>query len=197
MRIPPAVESKVVAHLYADATTLDWANLTSREHSAQYERWVKDPEVGGRLREYLTDSALRVWIKDGPMKELSRARSGIGRFAKLVPGADQIPPRLVSRVLGADWTLQPGSLRGKPMRLIARHTTGDREAVLTWGHAGDLKHLVWAALNASVDGDARPWTICVIESFTRPTPANEKQAHDRLARRTELTVRHVTLEEPS
>lgn len=192
-KVPPEVENKVVARLYADAATLDWLSLTSQEHSTQYAKWVKDPEVGGRLREYLSDDELRVWIKDGPMKELSRASSGVGRYAKLVPGADQIPAQLVGRVLGADWELQAESVVGKPLRLTAHHVEDEREAVLTWGQPADLKHLVWAALKAGVEGDARPWTLCVIETFTRPTPANEKQAHLRLARRCQLTVKHVTL----
>ncbi|WP_460841584.1 hypothetical protein [Nocardioides marmoraquaticus] len=193
MRIPREIETKVVSRLYADAIDTDWPSLTSQEHSAQYARWLRDNEIGGRLREYLTEGEVRVWIKDGPMKELSRAMSGVGRYAALIPGADQIPARLVLKALGEGWEVVAGSVRGKPLRLTALRAEDDAEAVVTWGQPTDLKHLVWAALVASAEGDARPWTLCVTETFTRPTPANEKKAHQRLATRCDLTVKHVSL----
>lgn len=192
-RVPRAVETRVVTQLYADATTLGWLNLTPRDHSAQYAEWVQDPEVGGQLRPYLSDDELRIWIKDGPMKELSRASNGVGRFADLVPGAAQIPAQLVAQVFGPDWEVRAGTVVGKPLRLTACHTTDDSEAVLAWGAPADLKHLTWAALKGAADGDTRPWVLCVIETFTRRTPANEKHAHQRLAERCQLTVKHVTL----
>lgn len=193
MRIPREIETAVVTRLYADATAMDWFTLTAQEHSVQYAKWVKDDEIGGRLREYLTEAGVRVWIKDGPMKELSRSAMGAGKYTHLIAGADQIPARLVRRALGPDWELQPDSVRGKPLRLVARNPTDDSEAVLAWGQATDLKHLTWAALTASAEGDDREWTLCVVETFTRPTPANEKQAHLRLAKRCQLNVIHTSL----
>jgi hypothetical protein len=191
MRIPREVEMKVVTRLYADAKKLDWASLTPQEHSAKYAKWVDDPEVGGRLREYLSVGDARVWIKDGPMKEWSRSLSGVGKYAGLVDGAENVPIALACKVLGSDWELDPETIRSKPLRLTARK--GEEETVLTWAKARDLKHLCWAALTASAEGDHRPWVICVIETFTRPIPANEKQAHLRLAGRCDLRLVHVSL----
>lgn len=191
MRIPKEVETKVVSRLYADAKKLDWASLTPQQHSAQYTKWVEDPEVGGRLREYLSDSDARVWIKDGPMKEWSRSLSGVGKYAALIEGADDIPAKLVRKVLGEEWEVDLESLKTKPLRVTARKD--EDETILTWAQARDLKHLVWAALTASAEGDAREWVICVVETFTRPTPANEKQAHQRLAKRCGLRLVHVSL----
>lgn len=194
-KIPAEVERRVVTRLYADAQSLDWVNLTSQERTAQYARWVADPEVGGKLKAHVSEGELRVWIKDGPMKELSRASSGMGRYAALIPSADEVPARLVERVLGEEWELVPGSVTVKPLRLTAGHRVDDREEVLTWGQVSDFKHLVWSALNATVNGDARPWTLCLVETLTHPTPANERRAHERLARRCGLTVTHVSLED--
>jgi hypothetical protein len=191
MRIPKEVETKVVSRLYADAKKLDWASLTPQQHSAQYTKWVEDPEVGGRLREYLSDSDARVWIKDGPMKEWSRSLSGVGKYAALIEGADDIPAKLVRKALGEEWEVDLESLKTKPLRVTARKD--EDETVLTWAQARDLKHLVWAALTASSEGDAREWVICVVGTFTRPTPANEKQAHQRLAKRCGLRLVHVSL----
>lgn len=191
MRIPKEVETKVVSRLYADAKKLDWASLTPQQHSTQYTKWVEDPEVGGRLREYLSDSDARVWIKDGPMKEWSRSLSGVGKYAALIEGADDIPAKLIRKALGEEWVVDLESLKTKPLRVTARKD--EDETVLTWAQARDLKHLVWAALTASAEGDAREWVICVVETFTRPTPANEKQAHQRLAKRCGLRLVHVSL----
>ena len=191
IRIPKEVESKVVTRLYAEAARLEWASLTGPQRTAQYAKWVDDPDIGGRLREYLTVGDTRVWIKDTPMKEWSRSLSGVGKYAALVEGADDIPSRLVRKVLGDDWRADAGTLRVKPLGIVARKD--EDETVLTWGPASDLKHLVWAALTASAEGDAREWVLCVVETFTKATPANEKQAHQRLAERCGLRIVHVSL----
>lgn len=191
MRIPREIETKVVARLYADAKELDWGSLTPQQHSAQYTKWVDEPEIGGRLKEYLSAGDARVWIKDGPMKEWSRSRSGVGKYADLVEGADDTTARLARKALGEDWEVDQETLRIKPLRVTVRND--EDEKVLTWAPANGLKHLVWAALNAGAEGDAREWVLCVIETFTKPTPANEKQAHLRLAKRCGLRLVHVSL----
>jgi len=191
MRIPKEVEKKVVTRLYRDAAELDWVSLTSQQRSAQYTKWVEDKDVGGRLRQYLTDSDARVWIKDGPMKEWTRSLSGVGKYASLAAGASDVQARIVRKALGEDWQLDSGTLQTKPLRITAHN--GEEEKVLTWAPAVSLKHLVWAALTASAEGDDREWVVCVIGTFTKPTPVNEKQAHQRLADRCGLRLVHISL----
>jgi hypothetical protein len=190
MRIPKEIEQKVVRNLYADAKALDWGTLTPQQHSAQYAKWVAGAEIGGRLREYLSDAEARVWIKDGPMKEWSRSLSGVGKYAELVEDAQDVPAKLVRKALGGDWVADRSTIRVKPLRVVARK--GEDETVLTWGDSKDLKHLVWAALTAEAEGDARPWVLCVVETFTRPTPANERNAQLRVAKRCGLRLMHVS-----
>ncbi len=190
-RIPKDVETKVVRKLYADAASMDWAHLTPQQRSAQYSKWVQDSEVGGRLQEYLTAETARVWIKDGPMKEWSRSSNGVGKYAALVDGSQDTHSKLVRKALGEGWTVLPDSLRIKPLSLVA--TKDDEETVVTWAGASELKHMVWAALTANAEGDTRPWVLCVVGTFTKPTPANEKQAHQRLAQRCALRLTHVEL----
>ena len=191
MRIPKEVETKVVTKLYADAKKLDWGGCTPQQHSAQYAKWVSDPEVGGRLLEYLSTGDTRVWIKDGPMKEWSRAASGVGKFAGLVEGAQDTTTRLVQKALGDGWTVDNDTLRVKPLRVTAHKE--EVETVLAWAPANGLKHLVWSALTASAEGDAREWILCVVETFTKPTPSNEKQAQLRLAKRCGLRLVHISV----
>jgi hypothetical protein len=191
MRIPKEIEKKVVAKIYADAETLDWVALTPHERSNQYTKWVAEPKVGGKLQEYLSATDARVWIKDGPMKEWSRSLSGVGKYASLVEGANDTPARLIAKALGADWVLEPGSQRVKPLRVTARRD--EDEIVVAWAPATGLKHLIWAALSASAEGDLREWVLCVVETFTKPTPANDKQAHQRIASRANLRLAHLLL----
>jgi hypothetical protein len=191
MHLPKAIVTMVVTKLYADAKSLGWANLNSRQHSAQYAKWVDDPDVGGLIRSFTPEGDIRMWIKDGPMKEWSRAQSGVGKYTSLIEGAADTPKKLVSKVLGADWKLDESSPKTKPLRIVARK--GADEIVLSWAEAKDLKHLVWAALTASAEGDKREWVICIVETLTKTTPANEKKTHERLAKRCGLRLTHVSL----
>ena len=66
-------------------------------------------------------------------------------------GADDIPARLIRKAIGDEWEVDLESLKTKPLRVTARKDQD--ETVLTWAQARDLKHLVWAALAASAEGD--------------------------------------------
>jgi hypothetical protein len=191
-RIPPEIEMTVVAQLYSDASELDWTSLRPHQRSAQYDRWLETPEVGAKLRAYLSGSAARVWIKDGPMKEWTRALSGVGKYATLIGDSTTTQLKVVQKALGPNWGPLCDTLKVKPLRIVARQDD-ETEAVVTWAPANGLKHMIWAALTASAEGDTRDWMICVTESFTRPTPANEKQAHLRLAKRCDLRLVHLTI----
>jgi hypothetical protein len=191
-KIPPEVETAVVTHLYSDAHKLDWSSLRPQQRSSQYDKWVEDPEVGGKLKAYLTPSSARVWIKDGPMKEWTRAQSGIGKYAKLMDDPAATQRKVVQKGLGSGWEALSETLKVKPLRITARNPEGE-EAVVTWAPSSGLKHMAWAALSASAEGDRREWVICVTDTFTKPTPANEAQAHARLAKRCGLRLVHVTV----
>jgi hypothetical protein len=185
------VEKRVVAQLFSDADNLGWADLSVVERSLQYAIWLAHPKVGGVLTEFMSASQARVWIKDGPMKEWTRARSGVGKYAVLMPGARRTPEQLVHSALGEGWQVDDESLRIKPLRVRASH---EGEVVtFSWGPQRDLKHLVWAALQAGADGDPNAWVLCVVGSFTKPIPANVRQAHLRLAERCKFRLVHLTV----
>lgn len=191
MGLPKELEKRVVAKLFDDALRISWDAMNPRQRSEQYMKWVADPDIGGRLTEYLTEANARLWIKDGPMKEWSRAKNGVGKYASLIADSDGIPSRLVSRALGVEWIADLESISEKPLRIVARRE--EAEVVVAWSPRTGLKHLVWAALQANVNGDTRRWVLCLIESFTDPTPANEKRVHQRLSARCELDIKHIVL----
>ncbi len=191
VRIPRSVEESVVRLLFDDARRLDWNSLNVRQRTEHYRRWTSDPQIGGRLREHMSESDARVWIKDGPMKEWTRASNGIGRYAGLIEGSQTVASRVTTKALGHEWLAVPGSLKEKPLRVMVREN--EEERILTWGSSSDLKHMVWAALRAAADGDSRDWVVCVTETFTCPVPANEKRAQLRLAKRCNLDLVHIVL----
>ena len=190
-RIPATVERTVVAKLYSQAESLEWSDLTPKKRSAQYDKWLEDPEIGGKLVQYLTPAAARVWVKDGPMKEWTRARNGVGKYASFVSGSSSVLQKIVRKALGEDWDIRPETLKVKPLRAVA--SCGGNEAVITWAPPNGLKHMIWAALAASASGDSRDWTVCVTETLTNPTPENERQWHRRLADRAGLKLVHVSV----
>jgi hypothetical protein len=189
-RLPWEVEESIVSRLFADMERLGWAGMTLPQRTSQYAIWIADREIGQRLAEFMTPERARVWIKDGPVKEYPRALAGSGKYAPLVNGSANIAD-IVRRALGADWTSDPTTLRVKTLRVEA-HRDEDT-VVLTWGPSKDLKHLVWAALNADASGDPREWVLVVTSTFTQPVTASDKAHQQRIARRCGLRLVHVEL----
>ncbi|MFH8367767.1 hypothetical protein [Streptomyces sp. NPDC018031] len=192
MSIPRDVEMEIVRLLYAEAAEKDWTFLTDSERTPIYNRWARSPEIGERLALYLKDpEGVRHWIKDRPMKEYARAVYGVGKYAQVVPNPAAGVSTLVKQALGAEWTPDLETRRIKPLRVTLRKGETE-EMYFTWGPQRDLKHLVWAALRAEADGDATPWTLCVVSAFVAPIPQEVKTANLRLAERCGLRITHAT-----
>jgi len=191
MLLSADVEKRVVAQLFADAHRLRWADLSVVERSIQYGIWVAEANVGGLLTDFMSASQARLWIKDGPMKEWARARSGVGKYATLMPGGGRTPEQLVRSALGENWQVDADSLRIKPLRVRAGQE--GQEVIFTWGPERDFKHLVWAALQAGANGDPTTWVLCLVDSFTKPVPTNVRQVHLRIAERCEFRLVHLTV----
>lgn len=189
-RLTWEVEEAIVSRLFADMERLGWEGMTPRQRTSQYGEWIKDAEIGQKLAEWMTPERARVWIKDGPVKEYPRALAGVGKYAPLANGSANVAD-LVQRALGAGWTSDPATLSVKPLRVEAHQ--GDETVVLAWGPARDLKHLVWAALNADASGDSREWVLVVTSTFTRPVTTSDKAHQLRIARRCGLRLVHVEL----
>src|SRR5262245_49330227 len=140
---------RVVAALYADAEAKDWEHQAPAERTRQYGRWIGDERVGGILTRYMTAEAARSWIKDGPMKEFSRARRGAGRYAEFGQAAVTGPDDVVRHALGEGWRIAGGRVGVKPFHCEVERE--DQRAFVTWGSAGNFRHLMWAALRWVVD----------------------------------------------
>ncbi|MFF2566723.1 hypothetical protein [Streptomyces sp. NPDC058084] len=188
--MPTDLEMEIVKLLYDEAEDVAWTYLPGAQHTDFYHRWADDPRIGGRMSLFFkTAQERRVWIKDGPMKEYARAIYGVGKYAPLVRNPGAAVSTLVHKALGPDWEPDLSTQEIKPLRVLAR--AGDEDMRFTWGPAKDLKHLVWAALRAQAAGDTTPWTLCVVTSFVKPLPVEEKKEHLRIGERCGLRIEHV------
>lgn len=189
MAINKDLEIKIVRKIFTDAASLGWLNLTSEQRSEMYQKWVDDPEVGGRLTSFLAADKVRLWIKDGPMKEYARSIYGVGKYADLVSNPALEIDHLVARTLGPGWEIEENSRKIKPLRVtIAKD---GREKYFCWALGKDPKHLIWAAIKAEADNDPIPWVLCLVGSFENPITPDERDRNLRYARHCDLRLEHV------
>lgn len=188
--LPDDLRRKVVAEVYRQAGELDWDGLTDRQRSTLYDRWLDDPGIGSQLTRYLTRERARVWLKDVPMKEYARARSGIGVYADLVTVRLPSPSQIAQQVLGGDWSMVEGSVREKPNQCLI--TNGREQRLMMWGPPKTLRDLVWAGINAVVDGEHKPLIVVATPQGQRLSEA-EKHRHVLVGKVAGLDVRHTVL----
>jgi hypothetical protein len=186
-----AFRRTIVAEVYRQAADLDWDGLTGKQRTAAYDRWLDDPAIGGELTRFLPRERARVWLKDVPMKEYTRARSGIGYFADLVTVRFPGPEQIARQVLGAGWTALDGTIREKPNRCVI--SDGQTRRLLIWGPPRTLRDLVWAGISAVVDGnDPVPLIVVAAVRGEAPEPADMRR-HIRIGQTAGLEVCHTTL----
>jgi hypothetical protein len=186
--LPREQLASVVRALYADAEELDWEHQPPAERTRQYARWLRDNRVGGILTRYMTTESARSWIKDGPMKEFSRARRRAGRYAEFGRATGTSPEDVVRHALGDSWRIADGRVGVKPFHCEAANA--GELAFVTWGPAANFRHLVWAALRWGVDHPGRA-VIVVTDLPERPTPEDEATWHKKVAERCGLEVTHM------
>jgi hypothetical protein len=188
-QVPEHVRKRVVARVYADATKLDWPDLSIADRSRQYSEWLDDPEVGGLLEAVLGRERARVWLKDGPLKEYARALAGVGPYAPYLATKGTSVDEIVRSSVGSDWSLVPDSSGIKPLHCLAGRS-GDI-CYIAWGPSKDFKHLLWACLMALDGRRAKCAVAAVTETLLRPTPGGERARHARIADRCGITVWHI------
>jgi hypothetical protein len=189
--LPEQLRRAIVAEVYRQAGELDWDGLTDKQRSTAYDRWLDDPTIGRQLTRFLSRERARVWLKDVPMKEYSRARSGIGGFSDLVTVRLPSPGQIARQVLGEGWDVVDGTISEKPNRCVI--SNGHNKRLMMWGPPKVLRDLVWAGINAVADG-RQPLPLLVVASpHGDVIGESEKQRHIRLGQVAGLDVRHTVL----
>jgi hypothetical protein len=116
------------------AADLSWAVLNDSERSRYYEKWTRDPTIGGQLAHFMDPRKVRVYIKDSLIKPYERAR--------LLASAPEI-----WRLLGICMPAEAAETFIKPhgCRL-------DDGRVICWGKSRDWKLIIMAVFER---GNAR------------------------------------------
>jgi hypothetical protein len=188
------VAIEVTTHVYAQMVAMDWAQIPDSDRTKAYQTWTGDSLVGGRLRPFLgTDDSIRVWLKNGPIKEYPRAIYGLGKYAKCVTNPAGSVQSLVVKALGPGWVANLETLKVKPLSVIIhREDRESEEQRFTWGPTKDFKHLVWAAVKDQANGDPLPRVLCLVDTFASPASTTDKAFHGRVGSLLGITVKHVT-----
>jgi hypothetical protein len=184
------VRDAVIVVCYERAADMEWETLSHRQRSEVYDKWVDDPEIGGPLLGFLSRERARVWLKDVPMKEYSRAVSGVGPYARFASMRLPGPASLATQTLGDGWAVEPGSLRTKPNR-VGIVNAGVRRLML-WGPPRALPDLLWAAMVARIDAHADP-VIVLTSTRAQSLSSTERLRHEALAGLAGIQVCHTTV----
>ncbi|MFG2667331.1 hypothetical protein ACGFY6_24205 [Streptomyces sp. NPDC048387] len=184
------IRREVIAEVYRQVDDLDWDGMTTRARSDWYARCIDDPLIGGKLTRFIARDRVRVWVKDGPIKELPRARYGLGPYAQFAvsryPGMEQI----AHQAIGPEWLADPETVEVKPNRCLVHGP--ESKVLMIWGPAADLADLVWAGINTRVDGGAEPLIVVASPQGTRLSEG-EMLRHRLLAKEATIDLRHITL----
>lgn len=189
-RIPSDIRNSVASTVIQRAIEMNWDDLTMAERSRIYEEWVDDAQVGGQLIAYIPRSRIRVWIKDGPMKEYARARRGLGPYAQYVTNPVNHEREICERVLGQEWSVVTDSIDVKPAQFRAIHSTNDSTCIIYWGTTHEAKHLLWAALNTAEYQDP---IMVIVGTRRSPIVADERSLLIAIARRASIRVEFISL----
>jgi len=188
--IPSDIRNSVASTVIQRAIDMNWDDLTMAERSRIYEAWVDDPQVGGQLTAYIPRSRIRVWIKDGPMKEYARARRGLGPYAQYVTNPANHEREICARVLGHEWAVVAESIDVKPAQFRAVHSTDESTCIIYWGTTHEAKHLLWAALNTAEHQDP---IMVIVGTRRAPIVASECTVLETIARRANIRIEFMSL----
>lgn len=188
-RMPPEVRATVAREVLDRAVDIHWEELSFRARSAAYSEWVEDPSIGGIIGQYLAPDRIRLWIKDGPIKEYQRARRGHGPYAKLIAGAEGLEKDIALAVCGPGWSVKEGSIEIKPPHFTATNSNDDEVDVI-WGSFVELKHVVWHWLTGPLGGDC----ILVVVGFPQhPITDEVLSTVSRLEKRLKVSFKVVSV----
>ncbi|GAB3652965.1 hypothetical protein GCM10027596_02730 [Nocardioides korecus] len=189
--IPDDVRAEVLAELARQFDAARWEEISSNAASEMYDRFVKDPLVGGRLAPYLPADKVRVWIKDVPAKEYRRALEGIGTLTQYTSRAYPGPESVVRLALGDEWVPRMDTLQEKPMRCFATDPSGQSMFVI-WGPFSSLQGLIWNSCLLRARDPLEPITVVVTKPSAASLPPDEWSLVQSLADIVDADCKQVT-----
>lgn len=188
LTIPKEIRDSVIRELYRQVGSLDWEGVSSRERTAYYTRWVEDEAIGGELADYYTAEGMRVWLKDGPLKEYARALENFGPYAAYATKRLSPADEFIVELLGDEWKIKAGSIGEKPMHCTITDQT--RERYVCWGRPRTFRDLLWAAVNRAVITPSKP-LIVVYVTDDAEVEERQKRQHEMIAKHCSLDLAYV------
>lgn len=189
--LPDTLRGEVIGELVRQFDSMRWEELSNPERTLAYTRLVKDARVGGRMRAFMAEGDIRVWIKDGPAKEYRRALEGVGPLAPYTGRAYPGPDAIVKAALGQSWSPRSGSVEEKPMRCFAVDGSGQSIFVI-WGTIASLKDLVWHAAVTRAKEPSESITLAIAKPTNAPLEGENWKLALKLARMIEAECKQVT-----
>ncbi|WP_329001921.1 hypothetical protein OHA18_02675 [Kribbella sp. NBC_00709] len=159
--LPKDVRDSVLTELYRQIGELPWMTMPGRHKTRCYSEWIEDPSIGGELADYQTAEGMRVWLKDGPLKEYARAIEGAGPYARYTTRRLTPPNEFLRTLLGQEWHVDSTNIGEKPMHCMI--SNGHTERYVCWGGQRTYRDLLWAAINQAVRLRAVP--LIVVYTF--------------------------------
>ena len=147
MMIPDNIRVSLREKLWCTADELSWASLNDAERSRIYERWTKDPAIGGELSHFMDPRKVRVYIKDSLIKPYERARL-LASEAEIWCALDIEAPTAVAQTF-----IKPHGCRLEDGRVIC------------WGKSRDWKLILMAVFERGRSKhEGRPFGAVLLET---------------------------------
>jgi hypothetical protein len=168
--VPLELGDRLVAEVRRLADAADWDNLSQRDKTAMLSRWVHDDQIGGKLKPLVGGEAeTRLWLKEVALKRRARAKG---------PSAENLAAWALSNAV----PIKVADVGIKPHHCTAVDNEGRRH-YLCWGPAVNLKHLLWAAINAQLDEPELCPVVVIVERLSSPTSRHRRERFEAIARR--------------
>lgn len=163
-KLPQQIRDAIQAKLWAECDERGWMSLPYAERAPFYERWTRDPAIGGQLAHMMDARAVRVYIKDTLVKPYVRER--------LLGSEDVVLATLGITAVGdaPERFIKPHGLRLKDGR------------VLCWGRSREWKSILLAVFERGAARNASPFGVVLVESGQTEDPARRDLVRDAARR---------------
>lgn len=165
MMMPEEIRDGLRDRLWSSADSLGWATLSDSERSRHYEKWTRDPAIGGQLAHFMDPRKVRVYIKDSLIKPYERARL-LATEPEIWRALEMAPPTEV-----AETFIKPHGCR-----------LGDGR-VICWGKSRDWKLIIMATFERGTSRrQGRPFGAVLLETGKTPDRATRNLVRDAATR---------------
>lgn len=163
--MPEEIRDLLRDTLWNLADDLGWTSLSDSERSRHYEKWTKDPTIGGRLAHFMDPRKVRVYIKDSLIKPYERARL-FASEAQIWHALEMAAPTEAAEIF-----IKPHGCRLQDGRVVC------------WGKSRDWKLVLMAAFERGKSRhEGRPFGVVLLETGKTSGEATRNLVRDAARR---------------